>query len=538
MLLIMAKSKNKPLSFSTTMRNPDRIAGFLNQLVEFENQILTTEVIYKIIHNVIKNKLYYTMYEYRNSSYKEIYFSDELEFSDNQVEEIIQNSPQKHKEAGFESGWESRFDTWYQLPKEFGFVLYEKNKILKISTLGHMLVDTYNSESPNEKIIQNVFLNSLCKYQTNNPFKKNLNSNVPLLLLLKTIKLLKEDKDENSVGIFRNELSLFICWNNDNEKEIYEKIKAIRHNVGFQYSNEYMYDTCLELLGCRTPEEKEKNKKYFKIGKICNEAVDEYIRKMRSTGLLSLRGNGRFLDFNSFENKKIEYVLNNYSSFKTFENKEEYFNYVGEIDKDLFNIEVEIDHDKEYNLKLNTLNEFANKFSKEEIFDELLILNKKGESKNDSFKYIPEPTRLEFLTSISLVQNLKNCYVEPNYSIDDEGLPTMTARGDMPDIICTEPHFENLDNQELIIANVEVTLMKGRSDQVNNEIVPIRRHLLSQINSGKDAFAIFIAPFIHEDTKEMSLWYKHKDKIDISTYTIEEFSNILPNNKLSNLRKI
>ncbi len=538
MLLIMAKPKNKPLSFSTTMRNPDRIAGFLNQLVEFENQILTTEVIYKIIHNVIKNKLYYTMYEYRNSLYKEIYLSNELEFSDNQVDEIIRNSPQDHKEAGFEYGWESRFDTWYQLPKEFGFVLYEKNNILKISKLGHMLIDTYNSESPDEKIIQNVFLNSLCKYQTNNPFKKNLNSNVPLLLLLKTIKLLKEDKDENSTGIFRNELSLFICWNNDNEKEIYEKIKEIRHNVGFQYSNEYMYDICLELLGCRTPEEKEKKKKYFKIGKICNEAVDEYIRKMRSTGLLSLRGNGRFLDFNSFENKKIEYVLEKYSSFQTFENKEEYFNYVGEIDKELFNMEIKIDHDKEYNLKLNTLNEFANKFSKKEIFNELLILTKKCESKNDSFKYIPEPTRLEFLTSISLVQNLKNCYVEPNYSIDDEGLPTMTARGDMPDIICTEPYFENPNNQELIIANVEVTLMKGRSEQVNNEIVPIRRHLLSQINNGKDAFAIFIAPFIHEDTKEMSLWYKHKDKIDISTYTIEEFAKLLPNNKLSNLRKI
>ena len=142
----MAKPKNKPLSFSTTMRNPDRIAGFLNQLVEFENQILTTEVIYKIIHNVIKNKLYYTMYEYRNSLYKEIYLSNELEFSDNQVDEIIRNSPQDHKEAGVEYGWESRFDTWYQLPKEFGFVLYEKNNILKISKLGHMLIDTDNTK--------------------------------------------------------------------------------------------------------------------------------------------------------------------------------------------------------------------------------------------------------------------------------------------------------------------------------------------------------------------------------------------------------
>ena len=55
----MAKAKSKPLSFSTTMRNPNRIAGFLSQIVEFEGQILTSEIIYKVVHNVIKNKLYY-----------------------------------------------------------------------------------------------------------------------------------------------------------------------------------------------------------------------------------------------------------------------------------------------------------------------------------------------------------------------------------------------------------------------------------------------------------------------------------------------
>ena len=128
LLLIMAKAKSKPLSFSTTMRNPNRIAGFLSQIVEFEGQILTSEIIYKVVHNVIKNKLYYTMYEYGKPEYKDIYFSEELEFSDEQVEDIIANTKQKHKEAGFEAGWESRFDTWFSLPKEFGFIFYEKGK--------------------------------------------------------------------------------------------------------------------------------------------------------------------------------------------------------------------------------------------------------------------------------------------------------------------------------------------------------------------------------------------------------------------------
>ena len=86
---------------------------------------------------------------------------------------------------------------------------------------------------------------------------------------------------------------------------------------------------------------------------------------MRSTGILSLRGNGRFLDFNSFEQKKIDYVLSKYSSIKIYNSKEEYFNYIGQKDKELFDINVEVDHSKEYSIKIETLSKFASKYTKE-----------------------------------------------------------------------------------------------------------------------------------------------------------------------------
>ena len=47
--------------------------------------------------------------------------------------------------------------------------------------------------------------------------------------------------------------------------------------------------------------------------------TDKYIRKMRMTGLLSLRGNGRFLDINEFEKDTASYVANNYSKYKKYE---------------------------------------------------------------------------------------------------------------------------------------------------------------------------------------------------------------------------
>ena len=56
------KLERKPLSFSTTMRNPERIASFLDCLKEFEGKILTKEVIMKIVEKIIKNKLYASLY--------------------------------------------------------------------------------------------------------------------------------------------------------------------------------------------------------------------------------------------------------------------------------------------------------------------------------------------------------------------------------------------------------------------------------------------------------------------------------------------
>ena len=295
MLQIMhsRKAESKPLSFSTTMRNPNRIVSFLNCLLPYENKILTHDVIMKVVHNAIKEKLYTPVIVNRTPDLEYILKSEDEKYSDIQIDFIIEMSPQKHKEAGFEYGWDSRFDTIFKLPMEFGFVKYAMGEPIRISTTGHMLIDALNEEEPNEDKIQTVFLNSMMKYQSNNPFRKNANSNVPLILLLQVLRLLKEDAEENGAGVFRQELSLFICWPDNDAKALYNKIKQIRKEVGYSYSDEYMYEICLELLGA-TDEQRNR----FKLSQICGEAVDEYIRKMRTTGIISLRGNGRFIDYN------------------------------------------------------------------------------------------------------------------------------------------------------------------------------------------------------------------------------------------------
>lgn len=516
------KSEPKPLSFSTTMRNPHRIVAFLNALVPFENRILTHEIIMKIVNNVIRDKLYKPMYITRNLSLKKIYEDELMVFTEEQLFEIIENSPQNHKEAGFNAGWDSRFDTWYKLPMEFGFVSYAMNEPIKISNVGHMLIDAYNEESINEEKIQNVFLNSLMKYQTNNPYRKNANENAPLLLLLEVLKLLKEDSEENGAEVFRKELSLFICWKNRDSYSLYQKIKEIRRLNKFNYSDEYMYDICLDLLNVGSDK-----KKRFKMEQITGEAVDEYIRKMRSTGIISLRGGGKFIDFNMIEEEKINYILTNYANQPTFLNKQDYFDYVGTIDFNILNLEkskiINIEE-----IRKKALIKYSKIYSSEQIFNELKKVCNKKESADLMLRTIPSPARLEFLISIALVQQFKGLQVNPNYIIDDEGLPTTTALGGLADIVCYEEECGTL---------VEVTLMTSKK-QVNDEIIPIKRHLLEFKSKNKvsKSFSVFVAPRVHPDAKDMADWFKYRDNIDILTYNIDEFISIISeNSRISDL---
>ncbi len=505
-------AERKPLSFSTTMRNPDRIAGFLDCLLPYENKKLTSDVINEIIKKVLGNKLYKTMYQARNPRYKDIYYDEDKKYTDVDLKDIIENSPQNHKEAGFNKGLDSRFDTWYKLSMEFGFVYYEMNKPIHISNTGHMLIDAYNEHPINERKINDVMLNALMKYQTNNPFRKNANSNAPLPLLLNVLDLLKNDTEENGAGISRQELSILICWNDNNARSLYNYIKALRGRVGFNYSDEFIYEKCLEILGA---DDTKRNR--FKMNQICGEAVDEYIRKMRSTGIISLRGNGRFIDFNMIEEDKIRYVIDNYSEYPVFTDKSQYYEYMGKIDNNVLEIKQSTKIDLT-DVRKQALYKYAKEYSQEKIFEELLKVCNKKESTDNILKFINAPTRLEFLTSISLVQQFEGLDVNPNYSVDDEGLPTFTAGGGIADIEC----FDNKYNSYF-----EVTLMCGRQDQVNNEIVPIRRHLKEALQKNPLSFSVFVAPVIHEDTVEVANLYKIRENLEILTFDIKHFIDIV-----------
>ncbi|WP_332245193.1 AlwI family type II restriction endonuclease [Helicobacter pylori] len=370
-----------------------------------------------------------------------------------------------------------------------------------------------NNELLKNKIVGSIFLNALSKYEVGNPYKKNLNHNNPFKLLL---SLLKRLKNAHLTPLSVKEIPILLCWKDDNANGLYDYIIHLRQEIvtinktEFSYSDEFIYEKCLKLL-------ESVNKIRFKMSQITNEAVDEYIRKMRITGLISLRGNGRFIDINTDENNKIDYILQTHKAFKgdylndTQANKLAFFNYMAIVDSFLVSVTPISANES---VKSSKLNELATTYTKDFIKQELLITCNKQESKDSFLRLIDKPLRLEFLSAIFLKQHFENLSVIPNYKSDDEGLPVYTASGNKPDIVAMDTKAQSY---------IEVSLIRDRSQ---SEMIPIARHLKELIKNSADIrekFSVFVAPNIHDDAKEYAEFAQFKDNINICCYTINDF---------------
>lgn len=325
---------------------------------------------------------------------------------------------------------------------------------------------------------QQAFLNAFVKYQSNSPFRRVLNENVPLILLLEVISKLNKDENFNGSGISKLELPLVIFWKNSDSEKLYELIKEVRKKYRYNPSWEVIVDICTNQI-------LEGKFKKFDPKSIMVDYPDEFIRKMRLTGLISLRGAGRFIDINRNEQKKVDYTLDNYSKYKKCKTDKEYFEYMAKIDENLILSESKPTNAEERD---KFLVKWVNIYPWKIIKEELINLESEKLTKDNILKYLSNPIRLEFLIALAVKSKFPNLKVIPNYPYDDEGLPTSTAGGvgDKGDIEC----FEDING-----ILIEVTMTKGRTQTIT-EVWPIARHLemFSKIN--KNSMCYFVAPSI------------------------------------------
>lgn len=218
-----------------------------------------------------------------------------------------------------------------------------------------------------------------------------------------------------------------------------------------------------------------------------DEYPDEFIRKMRMTGLFSLRGAGRFIDINKNENATVDYVLEHYSSYSHFVDEREYFDYMAELDSNLIQLSSQ---PTTVSNSEKLLDEWLAVYSWNIIKNELSNLSARKSSSDNVLKLLNAPSRLEFLTALAIRSKMPDVRVVPNYCCDDTGLPTSTAGGNKGDIECYE-------RQNGIL--VEVTMATGRT-QTMMEVWPIERHL-DDFQRERKAQCIFVAPSIFSDSQ-------------------------------------
>lgn len=515
----------KPLLYTTTMRNPGRLKYMLYVLKKFEGQVLNDNLAEIICGETIRYGLYrptkklITVREkWQSTPMGE--FSEYMLTSE-EVKYMLKINPQSHKEAGFGKGWPSRFATIYDLTKELGLAYFWPGEPIVISPLAHHLLESFNIIEDDTGLVtkeiihpeyeQQVFLQAFAKSQRKNPFVRVLNDNIPLILLLETIQRLNADPRQNGCGISRRELPLLLFWKNNNSEALYRRIVKLRKEYGYDPSDEVICDICIDEI-------MEGNFKDFDNNSIMTDYPDEFIRKMRLTGLLSLRGAGRFLDINKNENEKINYILSHYSHYQHFDDERAYFNYMAELDTNLIQIASRV-QSKSSSEKL--LDNWLRVYNWAIIKKELKNLALRRNSNDNVLKLLAAPSRLEFLTALAIRCKMPNVRVVPNYSCDDEGLPTSTAAGNKGDIECYEQQRGVL---------VEVTMATGRTQTIM-EVWPIKRHLID-FQKKQESQCIFVAPSIYQDSQEQIryIMFESKGELKIRSYDIENLTIYLENN--------
>lgn len=524
--------EKKSLLLSTAVRNPERYPAFLSNLKYFEGQIFDENIARKIAQNLIRTREYNPEKAIKNVEKLKKYKGNKNEMTAEEALLAVNWSLENlsgHGVGGFpKKSWGGRAIEWYSFMQELGAVRISKNKEIKFSKSGNDLARVYsdNSVQNADVLLANFWLNGMIKLQQKSPFRSGTIENRPFVLMLDVILCLSEKFGRNDPGISRAELSFLLTWDNNNTQEFIEYILKIRKMYGKQLSSDLVYELVLSdermLKGANT--------KRFKKSQIVHEIVDDWMRKSRMTGIIQLRGLGRYLDILPEEEAKARYIVKNYSEYNYEIDPDKYFKSVAKFDDNIRLLEsaVAIDHVDE---KMKAINNFAKELSWRELIYELSVLNsERKSSKHELFKLIRDPLRFEFLCAIALRKSFPDSLIEANYSADDEGLPKSTAIGDTPDLFVKD---------KITGATIEVTL-QGSKSQAVNEIPAITRHLAKVKKRDKrdDYFTVFVAKALHPDSELMSEFVYARDRHLISTYDIDEFAlKMSETSEVINLKK-
>lgn len=539
---------------STTIREAERILGFLQTAAEIDGSTWDNTMQKKFQILLIKNRQYLNdetnTQSFNNLTYEQAQWLKDKSFdmSYEQASEIFyaknyQDPPMRGRQS--------------MSPLVKLGLVYIVDKTIKISDVGWKLIS-------GEIEFGSFILDSLLKFQYPNPTEKgfrdwNTKPFINTLRLIRTVNRLCEEKDIKAKGISKVEFGIFAL-----SLKSYLDVEAVAEKV-------LEFRTELESLPNDDREDYITSyiESYLEDFKNPTQNVREYtdnmIRYLRQTKYIYIRGKyaytyidlepRRLIEINSilesdngsalsFTEESWMTYMGTYGSYELpFETIDKLTHITTAIIDEIHTLEMKLGiratsyiiptTKDELKVKIEELRLYRTRLQNLEIkFDYHRDINKIDEaiealedirSRNNARLAKAYSVELEKWTNIALNIINDSELIKSNYPVGDDNEPTYTAPSGVPDIECFYEDFN---------AICEVTMLTSR-DQWYNEGQPVMRHLreFETRNNDKESYCVFVAPTLHVDTLNtfwMSVKYEYQgQKQKIVPLTIGQLISIL-----------
>lgn len=506
-------------SISTTVRNPERLPGFLRVLKQLEGVDFTkdTQIKYQIL--LIKERLYTPMQI--PLKHRDLFNDPAQEISYDIAKAVFDF--QNYKDPPMR-GRQS-----VNPLNKLGFcIAKERMGSVRITSLGDLFISL-------DADVSYIFFKSLLKLQFPNPmstdFTKKKGFNIrPFVSAMHIMK--------KTGGLTQMEFSLFIptLINYRDIDKYVEHVLKFRELASKKDREKFAMRFLKKFYGVRSLTNKQKTNPF--------EYGDNSMRYFRLTKYFRVEKHpfGHWkIDLEPSRMKEIDQLLDIYDgSAIDFDNVEDYIEYLSDISKPTLPWELDYSKSKDVAISLIEIVKKDYKVLDRSLQEELIegfevLVNKKLDelelkevkkliadlrkfrltviqySRDRSLRrnvnelkqiveVFKDKSKMRYIEPVEFEHMISQCLkivndeinIKPNYILDDDGNPIGFAPGNRADIEGYYGSFNSI---------FEVTLDVTRH-QVYRESVPVMRHLkdFENNNADKPAFCVFIAPKIHDDT--------------------------------------
>lgn len=544
-------------SFNTTVRNPERMEALLRILSDMEGVVFDAAGQEKFFGLQIKKRFYTPMRRTLGDELAaEIYDSDLTEeLSDETVSRILEKYRGSVDSAG-------RGRTSVAVLNRFGLsIALQSHGPIAITPLGKKWL---NGEIDDEEL----FTRFLLRWQYPNPIEAGYSAFdvkpfVAVIHLIIAVNKRWNQLGNKPVGLSKDEYRLFaLSIKSQSDIDI-----AVSHIISLRLKSRslsgkeradhlrnFTRQRVISIFGYTNENNLRKQTSNLK------DYADSSLRYFRISGLVSLRGSGRYIDISRDKTSEADSILNAIQlPSMDFNLAENYLEYLGDLsyelpwqnEADLANIsrtlisvlkkeadevsavvdvsetagkplsrQVRILQDKLNDVRILKLRSLRHNL---DVLDESV----QKLSAITSPRYEPITARpsldFEWYASRALMVLNDALRIEPSYKVGDDGLPTGFRAG-LSDIECEYLSFG---------LTMEVTLLTGR-DQWHAEGQSVMRHLRDfedKLPEQKSTYCLFVAPFIHRDTLN-TFWVSNKYEFEgkrqrIIPLSLSEFVDFL-----------